>query len=223
MLVSSTKSYAVSHIIKAQDIQNNRLCFQLINVLVYSCLAINVFREGSEIEDGMNSCTELASSLLTNVSSLMPPTPQFASQLPLLPHTRRLNPLLLALLICCRKNIILPLDPFNLPLPPAPRPFIRNVLHQLGQTPSRKELVLAVIQLPLLQRLFGLIYTTIPSNSGDPKHLLQDIDIIGDAEQIPRVLVGKEVVELVEARPGDAAEAERAGFVGGCCSLLQQS
>src|SRR3569833_71099 len=41
----------------------------------------------------------------------------------------------------------------------------------------------------------------------------QDADVVRNVEGVARVLVREQVVEIVEARPGDAAEAERAGLV----------
>jgi hypothetical protein len=49
------------------------------------------------------------------------------------------------------------------------------------------------------------------------------LELTRDIKQIATVFVGEEVVELVEAAPRDARQAEAAGFVGGekdavlCC------
>lgn len=41
------------------------------------------------------------------------------------------------------------------------------------------------------------------------------LELTRDIEQIATIFVGEEVVELVEATPRDARQAEAAGFVGG--------
>src|SRR5690606_39245809 len=42
----------------------------------------------------------------------------------------------------------------------------------------------------------------------------EDLDVIGNGEAVAAVLVAEQVVEIVKARPGNAGQAERAGFVG---------
>lgn len=131
------------------------------------------------------------------------------SILKLLPNTRTLRPSLLPLLIRLTQRIIQPFHPLNLPLPPPPLLRTLNLAHQIHQALRRKELIPPVIQRPLPQTLIRI------SLARNPEDLLQDIDIIRNGKQIPAILVRKQVVELVEARPGDAAETQRARLVRG--------
>src|SRR6185312_9230784 len=50
---------------------------------------------------------------------------------------------------------------------------------------------------------------------GHGVNLPEDADVVRDVEGVARVLVGEQIVEIVEARPGDAAETERAWLVRG--------
>ena len=48
----------------------------------------------------------------------------------------------------------------------------------------------------------------------DVENLAQDLQIVGDFEGVPRVVVAEEVEEVVKPAPCDGREAERTGFVG---------
>jgi len=49
----------------------------------------------------------------------------------------------------------------------------------------------------------------------DAEHLVEDLQVVGDAERVARILVGEVVVEIVERRLRDGRQAQGAGFVGG--------
>lgn len=87
--------------------------------------------------------------------------------------------------------------------------LVLDLLDQLPQAPPPEELVGPIVQRAPVQRL-GRV-----ARRRHPKDLLQNLNVVRDRKQVPRVLVGEEVVELVEARPRDAAQAEAAGLVGG--------
>ncbi|KAL3293473.1 cytidine and deoxycytidylate deaminase zinc-binding region [Colletotrichum asianum] len=89
-----------------------------------------------------------------------------------------------------------------------PLPLVGQLPHQVRHAPRREELVGAVVQLPPRERLVALPL------GPHAEHLLQDVDVVRDREQVAAVLVGEEVVHLAEAGPGDAAEAEGAGLMG---------
>jgi len=89
----------------------------------------------------------------------------------------------------------------------SPLCLVRDILKQIGKAFSSKELVLAVVKRPGSERL-GCI-----RRSWDAEHFLQNVDVVRDREQIPAVLVGEQIVELVEACPRDTAQAERTGLM----------
>lgn len=118
----------------------------------------------------------------------------------LLPNARRRHPVPLSLLISGRQLIILCLDPGNLPLPLPPLFLVFDLQNQLCQALPFEKLVRAIIQLSLPQRLFSLplgLYS---------KHLLQNVDVIRNAKQVPRILIRKQIVKFIEARPRDSAQ-----------------
>jgi len=127
----------------------------------------------------------------------------------LLPHTGTLSTGLLPLLVRLTQRVIQSLDPGNLGSPVALLGLIIDLIDQISQALGGEEFVLAVVQRPRGKRLGRVTWAR------HAEYLLQDVDVVGDGEQVPAVLVGEEVVELVEAGPGDAAQTEGAGLVGG--------
>lgn len=126
---------------------------------------------------------------------------------PLLPNAGARRSRLLPLLICLAQRVVQSLDSLNLARPLCPLRLIVQESHQVGKRLALKELVVLVVQGPLLHLLVRLpaLY---------PEHLLEDLNVVRDREQVAAVLIRKEIVELAESGPRDAAEAQAAWLMG---------
>ena len=128
-----------------------------------------------------------------------------------LPHACALCASLLALLVRVTQLVVHCLDSVNLCCEFLLLRLVGYAVNQASARMRAEELVLPVVQRPLLSLLVRFKLCCGPGL----EHLLQDIDVVGNAEEVPAVFVGEQVKDLRETRPGDAAEAEAARLVGG--------
>ena len=124
----------------------------------------------------------------------------------LFPDAGALRARLLSLLVRLAQRIVQALDPLDLAHKGRPIDLV-EIPGQVNKRSGLEELVLAVVEVPLGDLLRRLL-------ARHPEDLLEDVNVVGDGEEVAAVLVGKEVVELGKARPGDAAQAQAARLVG---------